>query len=81
MEFEIIEKLLGRHQGLNADWSSCTWHIADNFYLIDNEVDGFDVIVRDMADEDWEGSDFQLHFPYSLAADAVNYCKSLIHTN
>jgi hypothetical protein len=72
-----IHYAFGNHQGLNADWSVCAWHITGNFHLIDNEDETVSVLSRNMENPKWEEADICLTFPYSRITDAVDFCRLL----
>ena len=51
---ELLTKVYGRHQGLNADWVGKAWQVEDNIWIVDDEADEHDsysVIRRDISVE------------------------------
>jgi len=50
-----LDKLLGKHVGLNADWCVCAWRLrrfhSGAWYLLDNEDDTFSSVFRSDYEE------------------------------
>ena len=76
---ELLTKLYGQHQGLNADWVGMAWEVKDNIWIVDDDEaddhDSYSVIRRDISVES-EPEDDEVLFTGD-AQKAIDFVNNL----